>query len=47
MLKKKKIILRKHVKKTDNPSIRIYLNKIENRVTFEIKVGYYLEFLTP
>ena len=25
----------------------IYVNKIENRITFEIKTGYYLELLTP
>ena len=31
----------------DNPSIRIYVNKIENRITFTIKNGYYLELLTP
>ena len=31
----------------DNSSIMIYLNKIENRITFEIKAGYYLELLTP
>ena len=31
----------------DNPSIRVYLNKIENRITFTIKTGYYLELLTP
>ena len=24
----------------------IYVNKIENRITFEIKTRYYLEFLT-
>ena len=30
-----------------NPSIRIYVNKIENRITFKIKDGYYLELLTP
>ena len=29
------------------PSIRIYVNKIENRITFKIKTGYYLEVLTP
>ena len=34
-------------KKTDNPSIRIYVNKIENRTTLKIKIGYYLELLTP
>ena len=31
---------------TDNPSIRIYINKTENRITFIIKTGYYLELLT-
>ena len=25
----------------------IYVNKIENRITFTIKTGYYLDFLTP
>ena len=34
-------------KKIDNPSVRIYINKIENRNTFEIKMRYYLEFLNP
>ena len=34
-------------KKTDNPLIRIYVNKIENRIKFKIKTGYYLELLTP
>ena len=37
-----------HGEKTVNPpSIRIYTNKIKNRVTFQIKTGYYLELLTP
>ena len=27
---------------TDNHPIRIYVNKIENRVTYKIKIGYYL-----
>ena len=31
----------------DNPSVLIYVNKIENRITFKIKTGYYYEFLTP
>ena len=31
----------------DNSSIRIYVNKIENRMTFKIKRGYYLELLSP
>ena len=39
-------ILKKHSENIDNPSIKIYLNKIENRVTFKIKNGYYLELLT-
>ena len=29
----------------DNPPIRIYVNKTENRITFRIKTGYYLELL--
>ena len=40
-------ILKKHGKNIDNPSVRIYVNKIENRITFKIKNGYYLELLTP
>ena len=40
-------ILKKHSETVDNPSIRIYVNKIENRITFKIKSGYYLELLTP
>ena len=40
-------ILKKHGEKTVNPSIRIYINKIENRIAFKIITGYYLELLTP
>ena len=40
-------ILKKHSENVDNPSIKIYVNKIENRITFKIKNGYYLERLTP
>ena len=29
----------------DNPPIKIYINKIENRITFKIKSRYYLELL--
>ena len=29
----------KHGKETDNPSIRIYIKKTENRITFDIKTG--------
>ena len=32
---------------TDNPPIRIYVNKVENKITFKIKTGYYLQLLTP
>ena len=39
-------ILKKHSESVDNPSIRIYVNKIENRITFKIKSGYYYELLT-
>ena len=39
-------ILKKHNEKIDKPSIRIYVNKIENSTTFKIKIGYYLELLT-
>ena len=40
-------ILKKHSENVDNPSIKIYVNKIENRVKLKIKNGYYLELLTP
>ena len=40
-------ILKKHGEKTDNLSIRIYVNETENRITFKIKIGYYLEHLMP
>ena len=36
-----------HEAVTDNPSVRIYINKIENRITFEINTGCYFELLTP
>ena len=39
-------MLKKHATITDNPSIRIYINKIENKTTFKIKAGYYLKLLT-
>ena len=40
-------ILKKHSESVDNPSIRMYINKIEKRITFKIKNGYYLELLKP
>ena len=39
-------ILKKHGENIDNPSVKIYVNKIENRITFKIKNGYSLELLT-
>ena len=41
------IYYKKQGEKTDKPSIRIYVDKIENRITFKIKTGYYLELLMP
>ena len=40
-------ILKKHRESVDNPSIRMYINRTKNRITFKIKNGYYLEILTP
>ena len=40
-------ILKKHSESVDNPPIRIYVNRIEIRIRFKIKSGYYLELLTP
>ena len=28
---------------SDSPSLRIYVNKIENKIAFRIKTGYYLK----
>ena len=42
-----KNILKKHGEDIDEPSVQIYVNKIENRVTFKIKNGYSLELLMP
>ena len=42
-----KYIIKKHETVTDNPPIRIYINKIENRITFRMKIRYYLELLMP
>ena len=40
------IFNKKHSEKIDNLSVRIQVNKIENRITFKITTGYYLELLT-
>ena len=45
-------IFKKHGEKIDNdndknkPSVKIYINKIKNRITFKIKNGHSLELLT-
>ena len=39
------IYLKKHEAVADNPSIMIYVNKIENRIVSKIKAGYYFELL--
>ena len=38
-------IFKKNSENVDNPPIRIYVNRIENRITFKTKSGYYLELL--
>ena len=40
-------ISKKSGENIDKPPVQIYVNKIENRVTFKIKNGYSLELLTP
>ena len=42
-----KYILKKNWENTNKPSVQIYVNKTENRITFKIKDGYSLELLTP
>ena len=39
--------LKKQGENIDNSSVKIYVNIIENRITFRIKNGYSLELLTP
>ena len=40
-------IIKKHKALSENPPIKIYLNKIKNRVIFQIKTRYKLELLSP
>ena len=40
-------ILKKHETVTDNPSMMIYVNKVEYRITFKIKAESYLKLSTP
>ena len=39
-------ILKRYGENTHNPSVQIYVNKIENSVTFKTKNGYSLELLS-
>ena len=40
-------ILKKHGEDINKPSAQIYVNKMENRITFKIKNGYSFELLKP
>ena len=40
-------IMLKKQKFSDNPLLRIYVDKMENMITFEVVRGYYLKLLTP
>ena len=40
-------IFKKHNESIDNPPTGIFVSRNENRITFKIKNGYYLELLTP
>ena len=40
-------ILKKHSESVDDPPIEVFVSRNENRITFKIKNGYYLELLTP
>ena len=42
-----KTIYKNNGEKIVNPSVRIYIDKIENRIPFKIKTGNYLELITP
>ena len=39
-------IIKKYEAMTDNLQIRIYEIRLKNEVTFRIKTGYYLKFIT-
>ena len=40
-------IIKKHKTLTENPPVKTYANKIQNRIVFKIKTDYKLELLTP
>ena len=42
-----KKIIKKHERRTDNPTISIHVSKKEIGIIFKIKTGYYLGLLTP
>ena len=42
-----KYITKKYDTVTDNLTIMIYVDKVENRITFKIKTRHYLEILIP
>ena len=42
-----KFILKKHGENSNMPSVEIYVNKIENRITSKIKKRFGFELLTP
>ena len=39
-------IIKRHEVVTDNSPVAIYINKIESRITFKIRLAYYLDFLS-
>ena len=39
-------IIKNHETIADNPPVKIYVNKLKNRIVFKIKTGYKLELLT-
>ena len=44
---RRNIIIKKHETLTENPPVKIHLNKIKNRIVFKVKTGYKLELLSP
>ena len=40
-------IIKKHETFADNSPIQRYVNRIQNRIKFKIKTGYYLKYFTP
>ena len=37
-------MIKKHETLTDNPPIQMYVNIVENRITFEMKTIYYFKW---